>query len=655
MAASNTFSVPNTLVLTASKGWNSQDGISEITTLGGGAATILSKIANKSLNWESLNKTRLDSNGDFDCFLGFIVGGSVSNEGENFNITVNLRGAPSLPTYLQGNQGTIKLDKEGKVAENNKVKNLFNTQDTLGETTQTKDKRFARMFNDLPAFRQTVQVYNLKNQVKGNQFINFDESISKDVANGLDDSGYVSSNGTTVNVTANADTKAGVPATEIEINKEDLFSKQRYIRMDLAVKILNEIGSIDRFDIGGKEVSFKIDIHNTVIGAFPYMFSTKADKLVIPGKIPDFWRYFLQSNEVIQTEGGSDGGFLTVDGTGYAPQYQADGLVPFVQNGNLKNYGYTERPMYWGYLNNLFVNFDVFKSKIEQQNKNNREIFLDILNELSSAVNSFWNFQIVEGKFQKAADSNKAIFDAEYKTKREVGDIIITVIDENFIGADPSGGEGRVSFRHSGEGCVFLESNLDMSIPAAMAGQIIMGRLSNAVNPNEPIVKTGNFFSSQRDLFSGILPSSGVATPVSGSKAVVDLAADAKAKNEKFNKSYETGDTTGNQGGGSSATIYKLDEKGNKVAIGGVSYGPTGATYYTTKGKEEEFKAYQKERDELNAASKAVTDQQGSNMSTFLSKLDVVPNSILMTIGIVKEQLTESEKSKIISINSINY
>jgi hypothetical protein len=38
--------------------------------------------------------------------------------------------------------------------------------------------------------------------------------------------------------------------------------------------------------------------------------------------------------------------------------------------------------------------------------------FLDILNELSSAVNSFWNFQIVEGKFQKAADSNKAIFDA---------------------------------------------------------------------------------------------------------------------------------------------------------------------------------------------------------------------------------------------------
>ena len=631
-------------------GWNTENGISQITTLGGGVEQIVSKIAKKSLNWEDLNNTRKESSGDFDCFLGFIVGGNVSNEGENFNITINLRGAPSLPTYLQSNQGTVKLDKEGKVIENNKVKNLFNTLETEGETTQTKDKRFARMFNDLPAFRQTVQVYNLKNNISGNQFINFDDSISKDVANGLDDGGVFSSNGDTVKVKPNAN-KGATPATTttIEINKEDLFSKQRYIRMDLAVKILNEIGSIDRFEIGGKEVSFKIDIHNTVIGAFPYMFSTKADKLVIPGKIPDFWRYFLQSNEVIQGEGGSDGGILTVDGTNYAPQYQADGLVPFVQNGNLKNYGYTERPMYWGYLNNLFVNFDVFKSKIEQQNKNTREIFLDILNEMSSAVNSFWNFQIVEGKFQKSADSNKSLYDAAYKTKREVGDIIITVIDENFIGADPSGGEGRVSFKHSGEGCVFLESNLDMSIPSAMTGQIVMGRLSNAVNPNEPIVKTGNFFSSQRDLFSGILPSSGVAVPESGSKAVADLAADAKAKQENYQKNYLISDYVGNRGGTTSATIYKLDDKGNKVAIGAYSSGPSGVIYTASAGKGEDFKVFLKDKTEKEAAEKAVVDQQSSNMSSFLSKIDVVPNSILMKIGITKEQLTDESKLKDLS------
>ena len=173
-------------------GWNTDDGVKKITKIQDkgkkkSPTEIVQDIANKSLNWADLHETRTASNGEFDCFLGFIVGSSISNEGENFNITVNLRGAPSLPTYLQGTQGSMKLDANGKVAESNKVKNLFGPTDTGGPATATANRRFARMFNDLPSFRQINQVYALKDKVKFNQFINFDDYISKAVLNGLDD------------------------------------------------------------------------------------------------------------------------------------------------------------------------------------------------------------------------------------------------------------------------------------------------------------------------------------------------------------------------------------------------------------------------------------------------------------------------------------
>ena len=47
------------------------------------------------------------------------------------------------------------------------------------------------------------------------------------------------------------------------------------------VKILNINGGLDGFKMGDKELSLKINIDNTAIGAFPNMFSTKAEKLII--------------------------------------------------------------------------------------------------------------------------------------------------------------------------------------------------------------------------------------------------------------------------------------------------------------------------------------------------------------------------------------
>jgi hypothetical protein len=452
-------------------GWNTTDGVRNITTATG-TGNIVSTIADKSLSWTNLSNTRKNSNGEFDCFLGFIVGGNVSGDSENFNISVNLRGAPSLPTYMQTNQGTTRIDADGKLAESRKVKKPFGTVESETEASQLR--RFGKMFNDLPAFRQTIDIANLKSSVIPTQFINFDEVVRKQVHAAVSPN-WLSDAAIEVDLVSSD----GSETKQIEIVKEDLFSSHRYIRMDLAVDILNKIGSLDAYKIGGKEITFKIDINNTVIGSFPNQFSTKADKLIIPGTIPDFFQYYLQSNEIEQLNGGK----LLVNTNTIEPRWaKSDGLEIFRPNSDLNQFGFKEKKEYWGYLKFLFVNFDMFKSKIEQKNKNIREIFLDILNEMSSAVNSFWNFQIVEGESD--------------------GNINVTVIDENFIGQNPNETK-PVSFRHVGNGSVFLDANIDISIPAEMTNQIVATRLGNSSNPDEAIVSTSkkSFFETSGDLF----------------------------------------------------------------------------------------------------------------------------------------------------------
>ena len=451
-------------------GWNTTDGVRNITTATG-TGNIVSTIADKSLSWTNLSNTRKNSNGEFDCFLGFIVGGNVSGDSENFNISVNLRGAPSLPTYMQTNQGTTRIDADGKLAESRKVKKPFGTVESETEASQLR--RFGKMFNDLPAFRQTIDIANLKSSVIPTQFINFDEVVRKQVHAAVSPN-WLSDAAIEVDLVSSD----GSETKEIEIVKEDLFSSHRYIRMDLAVEILNKIGSLDAYKIGGKEITFKIDINNTVIGSFPNQFSTKADKLIIPGTVPDFFQYYLQSNEIEQLNGGK----LLVNDKTIEPRWAKDGLEIFRPNSDLNQFGFKEKKEYWGYLKFLFVNFEMFKYKIEQKNKNIREIFLDILNEMSSAVNSFWNFQIVEGESD--------------------GNINVTVIDENFIGQNPTETQ-PVSFRHVGNGSVFLDANIDISIPAEMTNQIVATRLGNSSNPDEAIVSTSkkSFFETEGDLF----------------------------------------------------------------------------------------------------------------------------------------------------------
>jgi hypothetical protein len=623
-------------------GWNTRSGISGFTPATGSAEAIVKTIADKSLSWTNLSKTRTNSSGEFDCFLGFIVGGNVSGDSENFNVSVNLRGAPSLPTYMQSYQGTSRIDADGKIAESRRVFQLFGNTESESETSTLR--RFGKMFNDLPTFRQTTDVESLKSEAAKNQFINFDEVIKKQVALAVSSEWY-KTDAIEVTVTA-SDGKA---KEEVPIAKEDLFSDKRYIRMDLAVKILNKIGAIDRYTIGDKEVTFQIDIDNTVIGSFPYQYSAKADKLIIPGQLPDFFQYYLQSSQIKQLQGG----ILEVDGFEKAPRGAKDGLEYFRRTGDLipptgedgkpKDGYFKEKEGYYGYLKYLFVNFDMFKEKIEQKNKNVREIFLDILNEMSSAVNSFWNFQIVEGQFKENTDIKPGVFGTQYNTPKKDGDIILTVIDENFIGQNPSQ-EEAVYFEHVGVGSVFLDANIDISIPAEMTNQIVMTRIGGSANPDEALTSTNkkSFFETTGDLFTSAVSttataasnevtssaetqalqaSTGFASKQEEYDLYVKAAADLRAQREKLSSNKITTQAEADDFNNLTKAANKFDQEANRVK------------------RELDAEAKEKVKQELEAKS--------STLTAFLKKLTVVPISSLETLDIKENDLNDESELQI--------
>jgi hypothetical protein len=464
-------------------GWNSNPGLSHAMPSIGTAA-ILDAASSRNLNGDNLHKKRVDSLGDYDTFLGFIVGGNVSSDDDKWKISVKLRGAPGMPTFLQSQNKTLQITGNGTIEEKFGEPILYDVAETLNPVAGDdvrRDRRFKNMYNQLPTSRQIKAVRDLltTDRVHWYDFINFDANVNKAITT------YSSPGWWSRTFTSASET---VTVGKAKIEKEKLFSTNKYIRFELAIDILNRNGEFSDYILAGKKLPITVDISDAKIGAYPNMFSTKAAKLIIPGIVPDFSVYFLNSGVITQKAGGvfdspgtKDSPFTVVDNS-------IDTVGSFVQTTDIsatetaktsKGPAYTEKGGYWGYLKNLYINFEVFRSKMEQKNKNVREVLLDMLNEMSSAVNSFWNFQVVE---QQDKDGN----------------IILSVVDENWIGKKEG---SSVNFFHSGPFSVFLDANIDIALPSEMTNQIISRRLSLANNPDEPIVGVGGFFESSTDLF----------------------------------------------------------------------------------------------------------------------------------------------------------
>lgn len=496
-------------------GWNTPLAGMQMIDINGKTKGILADATTKNLNPTLLDKARIDSKGDYDTFLGFIVGGSCTTEGDKWNVEVKLRGAPGLPTFLQTQQKTLEWSQTDKKPVPGDPPETYNPDD-LTINTDAIDvvlaRRWKNMYNQLPATRQTAAVRKIYDdgKVDANDFINMDALINHSVTE-YTSPGWVSQALYAVGSFFGSE-KLGSSTTfkvgDVTVEKSKLFSTNKYISMGLAIKILNENSEFSAFNLGSKKVSVRFDIDECVIGAFPHMFSTKATKLAIPNNVPDFSQYFLKTDSVTQSPDGKLNGADTVD---CIPA----GHNAFSQSGPLDKYGLKEIAGYWGYLKDLYINFDMFIEKLQIPNKNIREVFLDMLNEMSTAACGFWNFQISE---QKSSDGNS---------------IIITVHDENWIGSAPQKPE---TFYHSGPLSVFLEANLNIALPSEMTSQIVSTRLSLANNPNQPPITIGGFFSSATDLFlESVTKDNKPAklTPEEQKKADEEKAARQKEEDEK--------------------------------------------------------------------------------------------------------------------------
>lgn len=466
-------------------GWNSNEGIAQkMPNIG--TQAILAAAAERNLNGNNLHKRRVDSLGDYDTFLGFIVGGNVQSDNDKWKISVKLRGAPGMPTFLQSQNKTLQINStNGTIIETPGEPVLYDISDTVTTAAIDGDdvrryRRFKNMFNQLPTTRQIEAVKGLLTKTRNGimavqwyDFINFDAVVNNAITTYSAPGWWAR--------TVGGETSDTITVGKAKIEKEKLFSTNKYIRFELAIDILNRNGEFSDYILAGKKLPITIDISNAKIGAFPNMFSTKASKLVIPGFMPDFSAYFLNAGEITQKAGGV---FVQKGATETKEFNIIDNHIPrlgsFVQTEDTTiGPAHTEKGGYWGYLKNLYINFEVFRSKMEQKNKNIREVLLDMLNEMSSAVNSFWNFQVVE---QQDKDGN----------------IILSVVDENWIGKKKG---GSVQFYHSGPYSIFLDANIDIALPSEMTNQIISRRLALANNPDEPIVGVGGFFESATDLF----------------------------------------------------------------------------------------------------------------------------------------------------------
>ena len=614
-------------------GWNTNEGATGLTRVktkdeNGNpidSTKIVNSAANDNLVQGNMLSKKIKSKGQYDSFLGFIVGGTVSGGGESFDINIEMRGTPQLPTYFQSHE--VNYKKSGKndniLAE--QIERPFGPQSLEeGEDSKkppddiVKNRRFSALYNSLPSKRQIKEVKDLKNgtSFKYTDFINLDAVVQKSI-NSYTKNGFWA---TIVNFSTEAEETVEVKdeygnTKDFSIDRAALFSPEKYIRFEKAIEILNKNGGLTHFKVGDNEVRIELDISTVKIGAFPLIYSTKPETMVIPGVIPDFSKLLFNEGSINYNNPPTVNN--SIDG------------ISFTGNQTLNSDGLSDKQNYWGWLKNLYINIDMFENKITQSQKNIREILLDILNEMSSAVNGFWNFQIVEGK---ATD----------------GQITFTVIDRNWIGENKS---VIRDFYHDGEKSRFLDATLDIDIPGEMANQIIMKRnkISGGGQQAEIKVNNSTFFSNKTDKFMRKANFKGTEVdtesadtpptnpPTEGSvEALQQEVSDSKSNLESLEQEYQN-----NKG-----TISRLREGqsagrtlGYPIIVNGTTYN----SYFELqkdinilsrknqsitseyRGKEREIKTKEKE------LGKIKLDEKLSAIEENIKKVEILPNPELKT------------------------
>jgi hypothetical protein len=606
-------------------GWNTDASIAEcIDTATPG--TIISEATDVGLDYSLLQNKRISSYGDYDAFYGFIVGGSLSSENDIFNLTINLRGAPGLPIFLQGQHTYLELDKSTKQVKNIPATQTYSINDIDEVATGASrgktmgGRRYKWMFNKLPGNRQTAEVKAIIQKVYDTDqygwwdLLNFDYKVSQEVANALADTFITSIK----ELFGQKEFSVG----GLTVPKDKLISENRYIRFGVALDILNANNGLWAYKMGTQSVTCRVNNYG-LIGAFPNMFSTKPSKLIIPGKMPDFYQYYCNPTPVsirdILTKNFIDN---RVDG--YAFQASSGKYVPtllsFVQEvdipgavaaGTYYN-GFYEKAGYYGKLENLYINFNVFINALKNSsNKSMRDVLVEMCNEMSSAVNSFWNLQVIEIPME--------------------GGVKLQIIDENWRGYLANKKKTVKEFFHSGEQSIFLEATLDIDIPQEMTNQIVLKREDYSSNPDSQGLDMGGLFGKSKDRFfdevdyrkTALTTASSPKTASTPSRVPADIQKEIDTLLASLVKSSKT---SGLRSGITTVTDTYKDSAGNLVYTETRTGGIVSSNKYNRGiSQADKLLDLRKEFATVTAAAKDVAE---TALSTNLNKIDVIPNPI---------------------------
>lgn len=443
-------------------------------------------------NLAYIQKKRAISKGTYDAVLGNITGGDVKFGGnETYEISVELTSIGELPAYLQHHKNVSSdvgdTTESGKTFEKSEIKRA--SKNEVGKAL------FMQMFNDLPQEKRITSVKNLVDQswaTNEANFVNMDKEIREDIVRGVE----------------NASVVIGGESLKVP-SDTPIFSDKRFIRCALAFHILDLQSNISldpiKTDCGETNTSSaKINWKNTICRAHRHMFSANSNFLYIPNKqAPSF-----DLAGALKSETAFENPIPSFDSLKNA-EFQTNLHPPserqysYFPNENPLNF--SDQGLYdsqylkieadagrWGYLRDLYINFDFFCESIQSTALITKEVWYKILNGLSSAVNLYWDFQIVPrgaiSEFKEGSNVEDEAYKYLYSQQTpKIGDEELQIVDASFIGKKQNG-LGRAKFQSRGIRTPFLDASLNIDIPSAMKGQIIGNKLSGksaAKNPNK--------------------------------------------------------------------------------------------------------------------------------------------------------------------------
>ena len=446
-------------------GWNRPDSVV-------GFGQLDEDYVSNTQSYVHRNNRRKQTNGMYDSYLGYITGGDVSLNGSSWDINVQLTGFSELPMYFLA-ADNIKGDTE-TVDDSGKDQALTFDPAEISSAADLGKKRFMMMYNQLPSNRRTALVKTLIENPKIADvvnFINFDDSVRDAINAAINAGSFFGLLGNKVDV---GGTSYDIPSGT------ELIGPDKFIRFGTLMEIINKIGAVS-YKIGNKIIKMQINSKNTACRAFPRIFSADKKKLFIPNdKTPKFDLAKALETKIPQAtykENFKNG--VKFGGTKVLfPNLKAiaGGVVGgeklIYTDSNIK--GIDVSPEYWGFLDDLYVNFDFAKGILETKNFLIKDAVYQILNGMASAAGGLWDFQILETDTIDGKETELTIVD-------------MNLTNEKF---EPP----IATFDVYGVNSIFMDASLDFTISGNRMGQVVGNRLNSVTNGSQTSTK-GQLFA----------------------------------------------------------------------------------------------------------------------------------------------------------------